>query len=56
MKDVHVLVSLDVPFCGVFIYEVPPIEMIPTLASMMHWVLGYFDLQFVNGQKNYAHA
>ena len=47
MKDAHVLVWLDGPLCGVFIYEVLPIEMLPILISMMNWVLGHFNLGFV---------
>ena len=50
-KDAHVLVRLDVPLRGVFIYKVPPIEMLSILANMMYWVLGYFSLKFARNRS-----
>ena len=36
------------------IMQLLPIEMLPILTRMMHWVLGHFNLEFVKDQKDYA--
>ena len=51
--------SMEIIHTGVIpilssIMQVLPIEMLLILTSMMQWVLGHFNLEFVKDEKHYA--
>ena len=53
------IISMEILHTGVLpflssIMQVLPIETLPILTSMMKWVLGHFNLEFVKDQKDYA--